>query len=68
MKPGDIVQVLPDLKDKCAGQIGIFVKEVDLETYFNPICVLIGGSWRYYGVDELRLLELGNTSTEPTDT
>ena len=67
MKPGDLVRVRPDLSDKCAGMIGVFVREVDLETYFNPICVLIEGSWRYYGVDELCLLELGNTSTPPAD-
>ena len=55
MKPGDLVRVRPDLIDKCAGKIGVFVAEVDLETYFNPICVLVEGSRRYYGLDQLEI-------------
>jgi hypothetical protein len=57
MKPGDLVRVRPDLSDKCAGKIGVFVAEVDLETYFNPICVLVEGSRRYYGLDEIETAE-----------
>lgn len=49
MNVGDVVTIRGTLKtDEFSGELGLVVGFLDLESYFNPVVVLVQGERRFY--------------------
>lgn len=48
MNVGDVVTIRHDRDDEFSGELGLVVGFLDLESYFNPVVVLVQGEQRFY--------------------